>query len=53
VSRADLLADLCGYRYEGDSNVVDVAIRALRRKLGDRSEVITTVRGTGYRYRRL
>jgi transcriptional regulator/AAA ATPase-like protein len=53
VSRADLLADVWGYRYEGDSNVVDVAIRALRRKLGDRSDVITTVRGTGYRYRRV
>jgi len=53
ISRADLLANVWGYRYEGDSNVIDVAIRALRRKLGDRSDVITTVRGTGYRYRRV
>ena len=53
VSRADLLADVWGYRYEGDSNVIDVGIRALRRKLGERAKAISTVRGMGYRYRRL
>ncbi len=52
VSRADLLQDVWGYSYEGDSNVVEVAVRALRRKLGTRSRVIQTVRGLGYRYRR-
>jgi hypothetical protein len=52
ISRADLLANVWGYRYEGDSNVIDVAIRALRRKLGDRADAIVTVRGMGYRYRR-
>lgn len=30
---------------------IDVHIRALRRKLGERSEVIETVRGVGYRFR--
>jgi hypothetical protein len=53
VSRADLLADVWGYRYEGDSNVIDVGIRALRRKLGPHAKAIATVRGMGYRYRRL
>ena len=53
VSRTDLLADVWGYRYEGDSNVIDVGIRALRRKLGERAKAISTVRGMGYRYRRL
>ena len=53
VSRADLLADVWGYAYEGDSNVVEVAIGALRRKLGSGSTVLATVRGVGYRYRRI
>jgi two-component system phosphate regulon response regulator PhoB len=30
---------------------IDVHIRALRRKLGDRADVIETVRGVGYRFR--
>lgn len=51
VSRAELLADVWGYGYEGDSNVVEVAVGALRRKLGDGSTVVATVRGVGYRYR--
>lgn len=52
VSRADLIQDVWGYSYAGDSNVVEVAVRSLRRKLGDRAAVIETVRGVGYRYRR-
>jgi hypothetical protein len=52
VTRADLLADVWGYGYEGDSNVVDVAVRAVRRKLGTKAGLIATVRGAGYRYRR-
>jgi DNA-binding response OmpR family regulator len=51
VSRAELLADVWGYGYAGDSNVVEVAVAALRRKLGDGAAVLTTVRGVGYRYR--
>jgi len=30
---------------------IDVHIRALRRKLGERAELIETVRGVGYRFR--
>ena len=30
---------------------IDVHVRALRRKLGERADVIETVRGVGYRYR--
>ena len=30
---------------------IDVHIRALRRKLGDKADVIQTVRGVGYRFR--
>ncbi len=32
---------------------IDVHVRAIRRKLGDRSSVIETVRGVGYRFREI
>ena len=51
VSRAELLADVWGYDYEGGSNVVDVVVRSLRKKLADRAELIEAVRGVGYRLR--
>jgi len=51
VTRVDLERDVWGYDYQGGSNVVDVVIRALRRKLGERASVIETVHGAGYRYR--
>jgi DNA-binding response OmpR family regulator len=51
VSRADLIRDVWGTRYEGGSNTVDVVIRSLRRKLGTVADRIETVRGVGYRLR--
>jgi DNA-binding response OmpR family regulator len=51
VSRYDLMEAVWGYRNETASNVVDVVVRSLRRKLGGESSVVETVRGTGYRYR--
>jgi hypothetical protein len=51
VTRAELLADVWGYGYEGDANVVEVAVSALRRKLGGEASMVSTVRGVGYRYR--
>jgi DNA-binding response OmpR family regulator len=39
------------YRNATASNVVDVVVASLRRKLGDESPTLETVRGTGYRYR--
>jgi DNA-binding response OmpR family regulator len=49
LSREQLLAHVWGYDYDPGSNVVEVYVRYLRRKLGD--EVIETVRGMGYRLR--
>jgi two-component system copper resistance phosphate regulon response regulator CusR len=48
VSRERLLADVWGYHFDPGSNVVDVCIRRLRRKLGDDAP-IETVRHGGYR----
>lgn len=49
LSREQLLAHVWGYDYDPGSNVVEVYIRYLRRKLG--SDAIETVRGMGYRLR--
>ncbi len=46
VSRADLLEHVWDAHYDGVSNVVDVHVASLRRKLPD---VIETIRGVGYR----
>jgi two-component system, OmpR family, response regulator len=47
VAKERLLASVWGYWFEGASNVVDVYVGRLRRKLG--AAVIETVRGEGYR----
>ncbi|MCA1191765.1 MULTISPECIES: response regulator transcription factor [unclassified Saccharopolyspora] len=47
LSREQILSHVWGYDFDPGSNVVDVYVRALRRKIG--SERIRTVRGMGYR----
>ncbi|HSI80200.1 MAG TPA: response regulator transcription factor [Solirubrobacterales bacterium] len=47
LSREQLLAHVWGYDYDPGSNVVEVYVRYLRRKLGE--SAIETVRGMGYR----
>ncbi len=50
VNREDLLSHLWDFNYVGFSNVVDVHVKNLRRKLeGNGSNVLETVRGIGYR----
>ena len=47
LSREQILSHVWGYDFDPGSNVVDVYVRALRRKIGDGH--IGTVRGMGYR----
>jgi len=47
LSHEQLLAHVWGYDYDPGSNVVEVYVRYLRRKLGETA--IETVRGMGYR----
>ncbi|MEG3614779.1 response regulator transcription factor [Isoptericola haloaureus] len=47
LSREQLLSRVWGYDFDPGSNVVDVYVRYLRRKVG--AERIETVRGMGYR----
>jgi DNA-binding response OmpR family regulator len=47
VSKRMILDHVWDYDFEGDPNIVEVYVRRLRTKLGDRS--IVTLRGAGYR----
>ena len=47
LTREQLLSHVWGYDFDPGSNVVDVYVRYLRKKLGD--DVVETVRGIGYR----
>ena len=49
VSKADILEHVWDFAYDGDPNIVEVYVSALRRKLGP--GFIDTVRGAGYRLR--
>ena len=53
-SRDQLLEQVWGYEYAGDTRTVDVHIRWLREKVEadpSRPELIETVRGVGYRFK--
>ncbi len=47
VSKAEILEHVWDFAYEGDVNIIEVYVSALRRKLG--AGHIATVRGAGYR----
>ncbi|MFH9263876.1 MULTISPECIES: response regulator transcription factor [unclassified Streptomyces] len=47
LSREQILSHVWGYDFDPGSNIVDVYVRALRRKLG--AERLETIRGMGYR----
>jgi len=51
VPRSSLLSNVWEQSYDGGSNVVDVVVRGLRKKLGNRASLIETVHGIGYRVR--
>lgn len=49
LTRDQLLEDIWGYDFDGETRTVDVHVRTLRQKLGSAGEHIETVRGVGYR----
>jgi DNA-binding response OmpR family regulator len=49
LPRQELLRAVWGYSHDPGTNVVDVYIGYLRRKLGDARDPITTIRSVGYR----
>ncbi len=50
AARQQLLDNVWGYSYFGDTRTLDVHIRRLRQKLGDCGGCIETVVGIGYRF---
>ena len=53
VTRDELLNNVWGYEFAGDTNIVDVYIRYLRQKIDDRFQVKTihTIRAVGYMFK--
>ncbi len=51
LTRDQLLEDVWGYDFDGETRTVDVHVRTLRQKLGEAGDRIETVRGVGYRIR--
>ena len=49
VSREDVLAHVWDYEFDSFSNIVDVYIRCLRKKIGE--ECIETIKGVGYKFK--
>ena len=49
LTRDQLLEDIWGYDFDGETRTVDVHVRTLRQKLGSAGDMIQTVRGVGYR----
>ncbi|KLU64253.1 response regulator MprA [Desulfosporosinus acididurans] len=50
LSKNSILTHVWGYDFDGEDNIVEVYIRYLRDKLGDKEhKLIQTVRGAGYR----
>ena len=50
ATRQQLLDNVWGYEYYGDTRTLDVHIRRLRQKLGACGDAIETVVGVGYRF---
>ena len=48
-TRAQLLDEIWGYGFDGESRTVDVHVRTQRQKLGPAGNYIETVRGIGYK----
>ena len=49
-SRDYLLNEIWGFDFEGDDRVVDTLVKRIRKKLGDYSFLLKTIRGMGYSF---
>lgn len=51
MTREELLRKVWGYEFIGETRTVDVHVRRVRAKLGERASLIETVTGIGYKFR--
>lgn len=49
LSRDTILTNVWGYDFDGDLRTVDTHIKRVRQKLKNKADLITTVRGSGYK----
>ena len=49
LTRDQILEEVWGYDFDGETRTVDVHVRTLRSKLGSSGDAIQTVRGLGYK----
>lgn len=53
VMSRDLILDrIWGFSFDGETRTVDVHVRTLRQKLGECGNLIETVRGIGYKFKK-
>lgn len=50
LSREKLLSEIWGYDFYGDDRTIDTHIKNLRNNLGDYRDMISTLRGVGYKF---
>lgn len=50
LTREQILNNIWGFDYDGDIRTIDSHIKMLRKKIGDCSDYIKTIRGTGYKF---
>ena len=50
LSREKLLSEIWGYDFYGDDRTIDTHIKNLRKNLGKYSDLISTLRGVGYKF---
>ncbi|MDQ6713984.1 MAG: winged helix-turn-helix domain-containing protein, partial [Candidatus Dormibacteraeota bacterium] len=53
VPRRAIMEAVWGHDVDTASNVLEAVVKSLRKKMGDAAEMIETIRGVGYRFRRL
>lgn len=50
LTREKILDAIWGFDFDGDARTVDTHIKRLREKLGEKANLICTVRGSGYKF---
>ena len=50
VPRERILTEVWGFDYYGDDRTIDTHMKLLRRAMGPYANLITTLRGLGYRF---
>lgn len=53
LTRDNLMRNVWGFDFEGESRTIDMHIRTLRQKLGECGSLIKTIRGVGYKIGRM